>query len=370
MDSLQQDRRMSDRRKGGKHRCPTSPPNWIIPSWRDQRLQYVMRYLFTLLGLVYFNHGFEYRSEWLSLAQMNGFFVGYLLWISLTLFHAYRYPCTVTRFRITMWSDIFGIGLVVLHDPFAVPLTSLVWIVIALGNGMRYGIRCFSEALIGCFFIASLTLLLKFSNNLDQVLSGVIFLATFGGLILIYAYLLMQRIHIAQRRIERQSRTDPLTQLLNRGALISAGQAMIDHALRERYKVVVMFADLDRFKTINDRLGHRVGDQVLVKVAHILRETIRETDIAARYGGDEFVLVLDEVDADTAQGIGQRLQHQIEQWAAEQGHDLGVSIGIGEVPTHGSDILALLHQVDQTMYRSKHAAEGAGIALVEACAGA
>lgn len=365
METQQHRRRSSDRRSGRDRRRPhTTSATWLFPNWHDQRLQYFVRYLFTLLGVAYFNLGFEYQSPWLTLDQMNIFFVSYLVWISLTLLHAHYIQFSPLRLRITMWSDIFGIALVVLNDPFLVPLTGLVWIIIALGNGMRYGIRCFTEALVGCFVVASLTLLMRYTSDLDQVLSGLLFLAIFSSLILIYAYVLMQRIHESHQLIEEQSRTDTLTDLLNRGALIEAAQQMIDHARLAERKLVVMFADLDRFKAINDQLGHIVGDQVLSQISSILRSMIRETDIAARYGGDEFVLVLDDVDGETAQFIGKRLQNSIEQWAQQEGYDLSVSIGIGEAPTHGTDILNLLHEVDQAMYRCKYQEGRGGIALV------
>ena len=101
---------------------------------------------------------------------------------------------------------------------------------------------------------------------------------------------------------------------------------------------------------------------MLKEFAATLRECMRGSDIAARFGGDEFVLLLPNTALDEARAVALRLQGKTEDYAQGKQIELSVSIGIGEAPTHGHDLAALLDQVDQAMYRAK--ADGKNIALI------
>src|SRR6516225_9769767 len=98
----------------------------------------------------------------------------------------------------------------------------------------------------------------------------------------------------------RQARTDPLTGLLNRRAFLEEMERHIDRLDREQLPGTLMFADLDDFKPVNDRLGHEAGDEVLQRTATILRNTVRPSDVVARLGGDEFALWMNGADHLTA----------------------------------------------------------------------
>jgi diguanylate cyclase (GGDEF)-like protein len=93
-----------------------------------------------------------------------------------------------------------------------------------------------------------------------------------------------------QHEMARQAKTDPLTGLLNRRAFLEEMTRHIDRLDREEQPGTLLFADLDYFKPVNDRLGHEVGDEVLVRTANILRKTVRPSDLVARLGGDELAL--------------------------------------------------------------------------------
>lgn len=347
-------RRQSDRRSQRERRSHAlSAEGWLALGWPEQRLQYLTRYLFITLGFLYFNLFFSYSSEWLSLAQMNLFLVLHTAWVSLQFIHAHIWHHSPLRYRIAMWSDILALSVVVLNDPFNVPLTALVYIVIVLGNGMRYGIRCFSEALVGSILAGTATLTLRHAGHIHEMTAGVMFLSLFGALILVYAFLLMRRVEASRQNLKQVSQRDPLTGLLNRGALLDHAPALFTHAHAHQGSVVVMFADLDKFKAINDTRGHAAGDEVLRGVADILRANIRSEDLAARYGGDEFLLVLRDLALEDAEEVARRIQSQLEAWATQ--HQLAVSatIGIGASPTHGQDLDALLKCVDKALYQSK-----------------
>jgi len=358
-------RRGGDRRRSiGRRRSDIAAGSWYASAWADQRLQFLTRYLFAGLGVLYFNGVFEYRSEWLSREAMNAVLAGYVLCVTALFVHARRHPLAPGRLRAAMWVDVVGVSLAVLNDPFVVPLSSLVYIVIVLGNGMRYGMRYFTEALAATFLAGLVTLSLRYAGTVADLGPEVIFLNVFAALILLYAYVLMGRVDRARLALERDSRADPLTGLLNRAALRRAAERLLGPVRDGSGRLVVMFADMDKFKRVNDTLGHAEGDRVLCQVARILRGQVREDDVVARYGGDEFVLLLEHASAGDAEAIGRRIQAAVEAWGRGEGLDVSVTIGIGEAPAHGRDLDELLANVDRALYRSKARGAGGGLCLV------
>lgn len=353
----------SDMRRTPPQAAPNSK-RWVVPSWADQRTQFLTRYLFAILGVVYFNFVFEYKSPWLSLDRINMLLGIYLLALTVFFFHGYFKPDSVVRFRLAMWFDIVMVSIIVINDPFAVPLTSMVYIVIVLGNGMRYGMRCFSEALVGSFIAAMVSLTLRYSGSFHELTPGVVFLNVFGAIILVYAYILMSRVDATRRVFEHSSRVDPLTGLMNRTALDEAAAEMFGEVNRVSTKLVVMFADLDKFKSVNDTLGHHEGDRVLCEVSKIIQNAIREKDLAARYGGDEFVILLRNTSLEDAEPIARRIQQDLDVWAEQNALDIGITIGAGEAPTHGASFQTLLSRVDRALYRSKYSNRGSGLSMV------
>ncbi|WP_295403105.1 EAL domain-containing protein, partial [uncultured Thiocystis sp.] len=166
----------------------------------------------------------------------------------------------------------------------------------------------------------------------------------------------------ARQQIEFLAHYDPLTQLANRHLLEERAGELLALAARNRTRLALMFIDLDRFKVVNDWLGHAAGDAILKTVAQRLRITMREVDILARLGGDEFVVVMPDI-AETSEGIGavmsvaRRLLEALDEPMPIGGHALTVtaSIGISLYPADGSDYEALLKQADAAMYSAKKA---------------
>lgn len=159
----------------------------------------------------------------------------------------------------------------------------------------------------------------------------------------------------ARQRIEELAFTDPLTGLPNRVLLRERFEMAINYAKRERGTFAVLFVDLDRFKQINDSLGHGFGDRVLVCVAERLRDCIRQIDTAARIGGDEFMLILANVDAAGAEIAARRILHAISQPVVvdDMSFSLTVSIGIAMYPEDGADADELTKNSDSAMYAVK-----------------
>ena len=164
----------------------------------------------------------------------------------------------------------------------------------------------------------------------------------------------------AQQRIQYLASNDALTGLPNRVVLGQRGNLALALAQRHQEPLALMFIDLDRFKDINDALGHRIGDGLLVELAQRLRHALRDGDTVSRQGGDEFIVLLPGVNADAAAQVAHKLIHVISQRYRVEQFDLAISasIGIAMFPEDGADIDTLAKNADTAMYRAK--AEGRG----------
>ncbi|HUR83221.1 MAG TPA: EAL domain-containing protein [Thermoanaerobaculia bacterium] len=162
----------------------------------------------------------------------------------------------------------------------------------------------------------------------------------------------------AEEQIEYQAYHDGLTGLPNRLLFRDRLTVALAHAKRQDHPLVLMFLDLDRFKIVNDTLGHSLGDELLRAVAVRLRNVLREGDTIARMGGDEFtVLLTDLKDARDAARIAQKLLETVGHPVRVEGHELYVttSIGIAVFPNDGDTAELLLKNADSAMYRAKEA---------------
>lgn len=159
-----------------------------------------------------------------------------------------------------------------------------------------------------------------------------------------------------QEQLREQAIRDPLTDLYNRRYLQQALASELQLAERRHYPLCVVLIDLDHFKSVNDRHGHPVGDQVLIELANLLRANIRGSDFACRFGGEEFCLVLSDIGQELALT---RTQSLLAAFSALQfcsglsGQTF--SAGIAQYPLHGRDAQALLRVADQALYRAKAA---------------
>jgi diguanylate cyclase (GGDEF)-like protein len=165
-----------------------------------------------------------------------------------------------------------------------------------------------------------------------------------------------------QHEMARQARTDPLTALLNRRAFLEDMERHMDRLDREVQPGTLMFADLDNFKPVNDRLGHEVGDEVVRRTADLLRNAVRPTDIVARLGGDEFALWLNGADhmtaAERADYLCKTVPEALREITGEQAvPTLSIGIATREAGT-GEPVDSLLRRADEAMYQVKRTGRG------------
>lgn len=168
--------------------------------------------------------------------------------------------------------------------------------------------------------------------------------------------LLIDELAAKEKQQEHEAQFDALTSLANRRYLLDKMKSIIEKRDEDDTKFAILFLDLDRFKLINDTLGHKIGDIVLQTVAKRLNSVIRENDIACRLGGDEFVLLLDQIpNKATVTRVARRILKKIKDPIIIENHKMYVStsIGISLCPDDGHDEQTLLQHADIAMYYAK-----------------
>lgn len=323
------------------------------PGVAEQAMQFLTRYLFAVLGLVFFNFGKDLAPIWMDVRHLNVVFYVYLTINTLLLLHARYVPRSALRYRLALWIDTAMVTICVANDPNTIPPSLVAYIVVVLGNGMRYGLRFFAEALCAALLGAGIGLGGRYWHENSAFSEGTMFLSLFGAIIVIYAYILMARIERTRRRTEQRMRTDALTGLLNRHGLSEAIDAWATDRQWAARKAVVIMADLDNFKHVNDTRGHAEGDRVLREVATLLITTLRPNDLIARYGGDEFVAVLADVELPEAHSIAGRVQTVVEGWFATHAPKCGISIGCATASEEPWNLDTVLQSADRLLYESK-----------------
>jgi len=176
----------------------------------------------------------------------------------------------------------------------------------------------------------------------------------------------VQHVHHMRALERHHALHDSLTSLPNRRLMMARIDQCIAAAQAERKGLAILILDLNRFKEVNDTLGHHYGDQLLAALAPRLLSAISATDVVARLGGDEFGFVLEDVRVEQACNICQRLLEVVDQPFMIEGHGVSVggSVGIAMYPQHGDEAQSLLQHADVAMYEAKR--HGLGYAVYAA----
>ncbi|HIJ83577.1 MAG: GGDEF protein [Magnetococcales bacterium] len=160
----------------------------------------------------------------------------------------------------------------------------------------------------------------------------------------------------AEEKISLMARTDSLTQLPNRASILERLNHDILRAKRQNEVLAVMFIDLDGFKKVNDNHGHQIGDELLVQVGRRIGQCLRESDVVGRLGGDEFCLILPNIDIqDSSIKVAAKIIQSVNQPYSIKGTvvHVGASVGISLYPEHGADSETLLRKSDLSLYAVK-----------------
>ena len=159
-----------------------------------------------------------------------------------------------------------------------------------------------------------------------------------------------------REELRAMSLTDELTGLYNRRGFLTLAQQQVKMSQRTKKGMLLLYTDLDGLKVINDTLGHYEGDRALLQTANILQQTFRRSDIIARIGGDEFVVLAAEANEDSGERLAARLQHKLETHNAKENRGYKLSLSIGTAyydPDNPCSVGELLNRADQSMYEHK-----------------
>ncbi|KRB92978.1 hypothetical protein ASE26_28650 [Duganella sp. Root198D2] len=177
-------------------------------------------------------------------------------------------------------------------------------------------------------------------------------LANFMTLLMTVAFLMLATRKL-QKILEQRSTHDPLTGVLNRRGFLQGFSGVRARQQRHDSPLSLMAIDLDLFKAINDQHGHAQGDKVLVHVASVVMRSVRQCDLVARFGGEEFVVLLPETALPQAQQLAQRIQAQLHECQQPGVPSCTISIGVASQQTPAESLDSLLSRADAALYRAK-----------------
>ena len=327
------------------------------------QLIYLVLIAATIILSAFVDHG---ARLWFYLLLLGGL----MIVIVAALFYNLR-----GRFRVSTWLTAFcmvvGPWLSILLDPAVaggdfVPLIyvgmSIQLCSILLRERMTIAIAIIQFAAVVAMILSSPALR---QINWPSLVAFIVFTAVIGVL---YGFSNNRQL----REIEKQhnqlvldeaklralSVRDPLTGLYNRRYMEETFDREIQRAIRKQQQLCVVMADIDGFKEINDSLGHVIGDQALIKVSALLMKNIRASDVACRYGGDEFCLILPDCALEEGIRRAEALRRVIELLGIEDENKidrLTISLGVAAMPESGLTRETLLAAADSALYSSKHA---------------
>ena len=166
----------------------------------------------------------------------------------------------------------------------------------------------------------------------------------------------IEQVEQLQKRLEELAIRDPLTELFNRRYLDGSLTNILKEAKEADQTLAILMIDSDHLKTVNDQFGHKAGDDFLIQIANVLKDNIRNGDIACRYGGDEYVVIMKDVSPECALARGESLRENVYQIQAQYRRKdvkISVSIGISMFPLHGEGGEELLQKADLALYEAK-----------------
>lgn len=240
-------------------------------------------------------------------------FIDYITGYEISISIFYTIPVSLVAWSLGRWAAV-GVSL----------LSVLVWI----GGDIAMGLTLGSPVILAWNTLSSFFILV------------------------IYSYFLSLIKHLYEKE-KFSARYDPLTGISNRKNFFDVVSGEIKRAARYRYSVTVAYVDVDNFKKVNDTLGHDAGDALLVSIAGALRDNIRSFDLAARFGGDEFVLFMPSTDGPQAAQAVDKLRDVINELIARNGWPISLSIGVLTCYSPHLPLEELIKRADDLMYKVK-----------------
>lgn len=192
------------------------------------------------------------------------------------------------------------------------------------------------------------------SSRLEYIISITIFVIISLIFPAVVGFKLIDHDEKLKEKIKRLSEEDYLTMLYSRRKIHQIIEKEIIRSNRYNSAFAVILIDIDDFKKINDTFGHNAGDKVLVQFSSILTQTIRESDIAGRWGGEEFLITCPETTIDGALSLAEKLRLNIEKNIFEDAGNITASLGVAGIK-HSDNVKSLVHRADKSLYLAKKA---------------
>jgi diguanylate cyclase (GGDEF)-like protein len=244
---------------------------------------------------------------------------------------------------VTAWADYLTGPAFSFAIFYLIPIYFVTWYA-GLQSGMPFA-----------FVSLVLTIVADSRGDLELLRSPLYQWDRLGKLIFyIITVLLLARLRAAYKNAREMSRLDFLTGVSNAREFYQVAESERQRSLRYNRMLSLAFLDLDGFKGINDKYGHSVGDKVLMTVADSLSSSVRATDLVARIGGDEFVLLLPETDEASARVVMSKIQTLLTDVMAKSGWTVTFSIGVVTFTAAPVSLDAMIHAADQLMYSVKN----------------
>ena len=247
------------------------------------------------------------------------------------------------------------------------------YMIMKLPRGSTLTLWKILTALIVFFIIAYATVLFLLSDIPNSILKSTLVYMLLGGGIFVW---IMTRVSVDSVEtlerlvvLERQSTTDSLMGIYNRRYLETRMEQEFIRARRHNESLVFMMLDVDHFKRVNDEYGHDIGDKVLIELAVLLTESVRKSDIVARYGGEEIAIICPKIDARGAMILAERLRQTVNDNLSirlsdmtickkssieDELHDITVSIGVSCLDDSFKDYFEFMKHADKALYKAKH----------------
>ncbi len=267
------------------------------------------------------------------------------------------------KLALNTWAMIVFITAVVWQTgALASPLLPLYFIVIMLSAATMGMLTTMLETVLitACYILLATAGIDSYDDNFTSMfnadLSGPIIQLFLLWFIAYFVSLIFKETEKAKEKIRQLSRTDQLTGLWNMKMLLVFMQREYQRTLAEAGKFSVLMIDADNLKAVNDIHGHDAGTMLIVAISETMRIELREEDMLARFGGDEFVAFLPNTDCDEAMQVAERMRIKIAEAPLDyDGHPvrITVSCGIACFPDHGQELATIMKMADKALYRSK-----------------
>lgn len=326
--------------------------NEKVPEIYMPCLQVFIRYMLVIITAAYLNYS-PIPPLILTLTQINLIIAVYFVFHFFWWLYYKRSGANIFMIRLGAWMDTSAAAMALMVDPFIIPPTIGLLLIASVGNGIQHGFRIFIECMVGAFMLGVIALVFHFIFIENPPPYNIYFYVFLICVAVFYSYLLVRRLEQMKMEAVIVSEHDSLTGVLNRRAFLKAAEYLLLLNERTNIPLVFIFADLDNFKAVNDRFGHNTGDKVLCYFASVAKLRLRKNDIIARYGGDEFVMILTDTTVGNAESVLQRIQVEFRQWAQKNGFPVGVSFGIGTTREGKNKLSDVLRRVDAALYDEK-----------------